>query len=206
MAHAILENNQGAGDLVVVGILKRGYPVAKRLAFSMTQIEGSTVPCGKLDISGFRDDRAPEDEGETEIPFEVTGKTVILVDEVIFTGRTARAALNALMASILPSTLALPPELLKKIPPRPSGYGRTRELFPRYTGPMFDAISPAVAVLGDWHVQTGMATPDRTARYVGEGAKYELVTTTPLSKMSAVQSKEVSGRKLARYVLVYEAK
>jgi len=97
MAHEILEANQGAEQLVVVGVLRRGWPIAKRLAFLMTQIEGTTVPCGKLDVRPFRDDRPAVSSDETEIPFEVTGKTVILVDEVIYTARTARAALDGLM-------------------------------------------------------------------------------------------------------------
>jgi pyrimidine operon attenuation protein/uracil phosphoribosyltransferase len=97
MAHEILEANQGAEELVVVGVLRRGWPIAKRLAFLMTQIEGTTVPCGKLDVRPFRDDRPAVSVNDTEIPFEVTGKTVILVDEVIFTARTIRAALDGLM-------------------------------------------------------------------------------------------------------------
>src|ERR1017187_5255261 len=88
MAHEILEANQGAEELVVVGVLRRGWPIAKRLAFLMTQIEGTTVPCGKLDVRPFRDDRPAVTTDETEIPFEVSGKTVILVDEVIYTART----------------------------------------------------------------------------------------------------------------------
>ena len=79
-----------------------------------------------------------------------------------------RNALNALMASIAPSTLALPPALLKKIPPRPSGYGRTRELFPRYTGLMFDAITPAVTAADQ--VVGLLLTPDRAARLVEQKA------------------------------------
>jgi pyrimidine operon attenuation protein/uracil phosphoribosyltransferase len=97
MAHEILEANAGAQDLVVVGVVRRGWPVAKRLAFLMTQIEGSTVPCGKIDISKHRDDRKPGETDETEIPFQIAGQRVILVDEVIYTGRTIRAALDALM-------------------------------------------------------------------------------------------------------------
>jgi pyrimidine operon attenuation protein / uracil phosphoribosyltransferase len=97
MAHEILEANAGADDLVVVGVLRRGWPIAKRLAFLMTQIEGTTIPCGKLDTKAFRDDKPVVTADESEIPFEVAGKRVILVDEVIFTGRTARAALDALV-------------------------------------------------------------------------------------------------------------
>jgi pyrimidine operon attenuation protein / uracil phosphoribosyltransferase len=107
MAHEILEANGGAEGLAVVGVLKRGWPVAKRLAFLMTQIEGTTVPCGKLDISACRDDRPPEEPDETEIPFEVNGKKVVLVDEVIYTGRTVRAALDALMRHGRPSLVQL---------------------------------------------------------------------------------------------------
>jgi hypothetical protein len=79
-----------------------------------------------------------------------------------------RSALSALMASISPAALALPPELLKKIPPRPSGFGRTRELFPRYTGLMFDAVSPAVAAAD--HVVGMLLTSDRAARLVEQKA------------------------------------
>jgi pyrimidine operon attenuation protein / uracil phosphoribosyltransferase len=107
MAHEILESNAGAEDLVVVGVMRRGWPVAKRLAFLMTQIEGSTVPCGKLDISQHRDDRKPSDTDETEIPFQISGKRVVLVDEVIYTGRTIRAALNALMRFGRPQNVQL---------------------------------------------------------------------------------------------------
>ncbi|MBI1335089.1 MAG: bifunctional pyr operon transcriptional regulator/uracil phosphoribosyltransferase PyrR [Armatimonadetes bacterium] len=107
MAHEILEDNQGAQDLVVVGIMKRGYPIAKRLAFLMTQIEGVTVPCGKLDPRAYRDDRPAKTEDESEIPFEVTGKRVILVDELIFTGRTIRAGLDGLIKYGRPSYVRL---------------------------------------------------------------------------------------------------
>jgi pyrimidine operon attenuation protein/uracil phosphoribosyltransferase len=107
MAHEILEANGGASELVVVGILRRGWPIAKRLAFLMTQIEGTTVPCGRLDVSGFRDDRPRKIEDESEIPFQVGGKRVILVDEVIYTGRTIRAALDALMQHGRPAQVQL---------------------------------------------------------------------------------------------------
>lgn len=96
MAHEILEANGGGEDLVVVGVLRRGWPVAKRLAFLMTQVEGTTIPCGKLDITSSRDDGKVSEADQSEIPFEVSGKRVVLVDEVIYTGRTVRAALDAL--------------------------------------------------------------------------------------------------------------
>ena len=108
LAHEILEANGGARDLVVVGVLRRGWPVAKRLAFTMTQIEGTTVPCGKLDTRPYRDDKPKSDVAdESEIPFEVTGKRVVLVDEVLFSGRTIRAAMDALMRHGRPSVVRL---------------------------------------------------------------------------------------------------
>jgi pyrimidine operon attenuation protein / uracil phosphoribosyltransferase len=107
MAHEILEANQGAEDLVVIGIMRKGYPIAKRLAFAMTQIEGTTVPCGKLNAAPYRDDRPHGDLAESEIPFEVAGKQVILVDEVIYTGRTARAALDTLFHFGRPKSVQL---------------------------------------------------------------------------------------------------
>lgn len=108
LAHEILEAHSGAQDLVVVGVMKRGYPVAKRLAFLMTQIEGSTVPCGKIDIRKFRDDlRGTEQPDDSEIPFQVNDKHVILVDEVIFTGRTIRAAMDGLLHYGRPLTIQL---------------------------------------------------------------------------------------------------
>ncbi|MBS1720909.1 MAG: bifunctional pyr operon transcriptional regulator/uracil phosphoribosyltransferase PyrR [Armatimonadetes bacterium] len=107
LAHEILEANGGADQLVVVGVLRKGWPVAKRLAFLMTQIEGQTVPCGKLDVSGSRDDRPRGVDEGSEIPFQVNGQTVVLVDEVIFTGRTIRAALDALLTHGRPARVQL---------------------------------------------------------------------------------------------------
>jgi pyrimidine operon attenuation protein/uracil phosphoribosyltransferase len=91
----------------VVGVLRRGWPIAKRLAFLMTQIEGTTIPCGKLDARPYRDDKPQVSTNETEIPFGLTGKRVILVDEVIFTARTARAALDGIMRHGRPRSVQL---------------------------------------------------------------------------------------------------
>lgn len=108
VAHEILEAHGGAEELVVVGVMRKGYPVAKRLAWTMTQVEGNTVPCGKLDTRRYRDDhKSDEEPDESEIPFEVSGRTVILVDEVIFTGRTIRAAMDALMKYGRPKKIQL---------------------------------------------------------------------------------------------------
>lgn len=97
LAHEILDSNNGSEELVVVGVMRGGYPVAKRLAFLMTRIEGATIPVGKLDISSNRDDKPDLSQDDSEIPFQITGKNILLVDEVCFTGRTARAALEGIL-------------------------------------------------------------------------------------------------------------
>ena len=100
IAHQILEANKGAEDLAVVGIVTRGDLLAKRLAEKISQIENVEVPQGKLDISFYRDDFATYFNPEvhsTEIPFNLDDKRVVLVDDVLFTGRTIRSALDALM-------------------------------------------------------------------------------------------------------------
>ena len=100
IAHQILETNKGADNLALVGIVTRGDLLAKRLAEKIEQIEGAKVPLGKLDISFYRDDFATHFAPEvhsTEIDFDMDGKDVVLVDDVLFTGRTIRAALDALM-------------------------------------------------------------------------------------------------------------
>ncbi|HVM11903.1 MAG TPA: phosphoribosyltransferase family protein, partial [Actinomycetota bacterium] len=90
IAHEILEGNRGAEDLVLVGIAARGDDLARRLATEIERIEGTEVPVGVLDITFYRDDiglraEAPEVH-ETRIPFDVTGRTVVLVDDVLYTG------------------------------------------------------------------------------------------------------------------------
>jgi pyrimidine operon attenuation protein / uracil phosphoribosyltransferase len=101
IAHEILEKNKGAGRLVLVGIAARGDDLAHRLASEIERIEGVQVPVGSLDITFYRDDigmrsEAPEVH-ETRIPFDITDGTVVLVDDVLFTGRTVRSALDALV-------------------------------------------------------------------------------------------------------------
>ncbi len=100
IAHQILETNKGAGEIALVGIVTRGDLLAKRLAAKIKQIEGTEVPLGKLDISFYRDDFATHFAPEvhsTEIPFDIDGKDIVLIDDVLYTGRTIRAALDALM-------------------------------------------------------------------------------------------------------------
>jgi pyrimidine operon attenuation protein / uracil phosphoribosyltransferase len=99
MAHQILEANRGAKDLVLMGIPTRGVALARRLATVMDEVEGVKVPVGALDVTMYRDDlrRQPTRAvGHTHLPVEVDGSTVVLIDDVLYTGRTVRAALDAL--------------------------------------------------------------------------------------------------------------
>ena len=111
IAHEILERNKGAGHLALVGIAARGDDLARRLATEISRIEGHQVPVGVLDITFYRDDigmrsEAPEVH-ETSIDFDITGITVVLVDDVLFTGRTIRAALDALVDFGRPTAIQL---------------------------------------------------------------------------------------------------
>jgi pyrimidine operon attenuation protein / uracil phosphoribosyltransferase len=99
IAHQILEANRGAQDLVLMGIPTHGVPLAHRLAAAMNQVEGVRVPVGALDVTMYRDDlrRHPTRAvGHTDLPVEVEDSTVVLVDDVLYSGRTVRAALDAL--------------------------------------------------------------------------------------------------------------
>lgn len=121
IAHEIVERNNGCEQICLVGIRRRGIPLSERIAENIYLIEGIYVPCGRIDIQFYRDDRRPGEAleegernpaqepviGESEIPFDVTGKTVILVDDVLFTGRTVRAALEALMQHGRPERVQL---------------------------------------------------------------------------------------------------
>lgn len=110
IAHQILEANKGAENLALVGIVTRGDLLAKMLAHKIQEIEGVDVPLGKLDISFYRDDFATHFAPEvhsTDISFDIDGKTVVLVDDVLYTGRTIRAALDALMDIGRPAAVQL---------------------------------------------------------------------------------------------------
>jgi len=113
IAHEIVERNRGVGDLALVGVRTRGVPIAKRLAATLRGITGTEVPTGALDITLYRDDLMKTAVGpqpivrRTEIPFSIDGRHIVLVDDVLYTGRTIRAALDALIDFGRPSTIQL---------------------------------------------------------------------------------------------------
>ena len=101
IAHEIVERNRGADNLAVIGVHTRGIPLAERLAAKLSELEGVEVPQGRLDITLYRDDlsevaRQPIIR-ETQVPFDLAHRRVILVDDVLYTGRTVRSALDALI-------------------------------------------------------------------------------------------------------------
>jgi pyrimidine operon attenuation protein/uracil phosphoribosyltransferase len=103
IAHEIVERNRGVGDLALVGIRERGVPLARRIAGELQRIASSDVPTGALDITLYRDDLMRQAVGpqplvrSTEIPFDIDNRVILLVDDVLYTGRTIRAALDALI-------------------------------------------------------------------------------------------------------------
>ncbi len=110
LAHEIVEGAGGARDLVLLGIPSRGVPLAERLAAAIGGIEGWTPPVGTLDVTLYRDDldrRGPLPLGSTAVPVDVEDRTVVLVDDVLYTGRTIRAALDAVSALGRPARVRL---------------------------------------------------------------------------------------------------
>lgn len=111
MAHEIIEKNKGTKELCLVGIQRGGVHLAKRLAGKIKEIEGKEIPVGSLDIAFYRDDLNIREKQpavrRTEVPCEVTDMKVVLVDDVLFTGRSIRAAMDALMDMGRPSCIQL---------------------------------------------------------------------------------------------------
>ena len=111
ISHEVAEKNKGVENVVLVGIRRRGEPIAEKIRLNIVKIEDTLIPCGSIDISFYRDDLSiktsmPTVE-RTELPFDVNDKDVILVDDVIYTGRTARAAMEAVLSCGRPRTIQL---------------------------------------------------------------------------------------------------
>jgi pyrimidine operon attenuation protein/uracil phosphoribosyltransferase len=113
IAHEIVERNKGVEDIALVGVRSRGVPIARRLARALKDITGQDVPTGSLDITLYRDDLMRHAVGpqpvvrRTEIPFSIDAKKILLVDDVLYTGRTTRAALDALIDFGRPKAIQL---------------------------------------------------------------------------------------------------
>jgi pyrimidine operon attenuation protein/uracil phosphoribosyltransferase len=111
LAHEILENTEDLSKLAFIGVKRRGVPMAQRLAAKITQLENRKIPVGTLDINLYRDDLSTVGQSpvvsSTEIPFSVTGKDVVMCDDVLYTGRTVRAALDALFDQGRPARVQL---------------------------------------------------------------------------------------------------
>ncbi|MBQ9661884.1 MAG: bifunctional pyr operon transcriptional regulator/uracil phosphoribosyltransferase PyrR [Oscillospiraceae bacterium] len=111
LSHEIVEKNKGAANLVFVGIRRRGEPIAERVCENVFAIEGITVPCGSIDIKFYRDDLTTVSENpevkRASLPFDVNGRDVVLFDDVLYTGRTARAAIEAVFSCGRPKTIQL---------------------------------------------------------------------------------------------------
>lgn len=111
IAHEIIEKNQGTEHMVLIGIQRRGVPLARRLAEILAQVDGHQVPVGILDITLYRDDLSLLSEhpvlNGTDIPFDINRQTLVMVDDVLYTGRTARAAMDALIEMGRPKRIQL---------------------------------------------------------------------------------------------------
>ena len=109
ISHEIAEKNKGVDNLLLVGIRRRGEPIARRIQANIEEIEGVTVPSGSIDIRFYRDDLTALSESpqvrRTELPFDVTDRDVVLVDDVLYTGRTARAAIEAVFSCGRPRSI-----------------------------------------------------------------------------------------------------
>jgi pyrimidine operon attenuation protein / uracil phosphoribosyltransferase len=130
IAHEIVERNKGTDDLVIVGIRTRGAPLAERIASAIASFEGVDLPSGALDVSMYRDDvalRRPRNIEPTTVPGDLDGRVVVLVDDVLYTGRTVRAAFDALLDLGRPRAVtlaALVDRGHRELPIRPDHVGK----------------------------------------------------------------------------------
>ena len=128
ITYEILEQNRGAENLCIIGILSRGAFLAERIAKKINEIEGISVECGQLDITPYRDDkRRISETDQTKIEFDIGDKVVILVDDVIYTGRSARAAIDAVIKRGRPQRIQLAVLIdrgHREIPIRPDFIGK----------------------------------------------------------------------------------
>jgi pyrimidine operon attenuation protein/uracil phosphoribosyltransferase len=149
IAHEIVEHNQGLDGVVLVGLQTGGVPLARRLAQSLHDIEGVDVPVGTLDVAFYRDDiglRPVLPEAVTDIAIDLTGRAVVLVDDVLFTGRTVRAALDALNDYGRPRAVQLAVMIdrgHRELPIRPDYVGKN---LPTRRDEMVDVTSDGVDV------------------------------------------------------------
>lgn len=109
ISHEIAEKNKGVENVQLVGIFRRGEPIARRIRSNILKIEGIEIPCGSIDIGFYRDDLSHVADApmirRAELPFDVTDKAVVLVDDVLYTGRTARAAIEAVFSCGRPRSI-----------------------------------------------------------------------------------------------------
>ena len=131
ISHEITEKNKGTKNVVIVGVLKRGADIGARIAEEIFGIEGERVPVGQLDVTFYRDDLSSssisKDANATNIPFDINEKNVILTDDVIYTGRTVRAAIDALFRKGRPRTVQLAVLVdrgLRELPFKPDFVGK----------------------------------------------------------------------------------
>jgi pyrimidine operon attenuation protein / uracil phosphoribosyltransferase len=159
MAHEVIERNHGLGDVVVVGLQTGGVPLAGSLAEALADIDGASVPVGSIDVAFHRDDvglRPILPEAPTDIPVDLTDRIVVLVDDVLFTGRTVRAALDALATFGRPRAVQLAVMVdrgHRELPIRPDYVGKN---LPTRRDELVD-VSPEGVALGEITAPAGGA-------------------------------------------------
>ena len=147
MSHEIIERYHGVGNVCLVGIRRRGVPLARTIALIIEQVEGTALPVGMLDITHYRDDLSELGDMPTinasDIPFDVTGKQIVLVDDVIYTGRTCRAAIDAVFELGRPAATG-------SFPSSPISSGKTSRRHTMRSYPSISARSTARQIYRFW--------------------------------------------------------